>query len=101
MTLHRALKQWWWAVYLGLWAFRFLAVRLIPLESRKAWEPYYHSLLIVILICYGFWLVEEAIIIKRREKGAIWYKSWPTCLIIGTAILVGAVVLLGYSTAQH
>ncbi len=101
MTLHRNLKRWWGGIYLALWAFKFLAVRFIPLESRRAWEPYYQAFLIVILICYGFWLLEESFSSRRREKGNVWHKSWPVSLILGTAILAGSVVLLGSSLASR
>jgi hypothetical protein len=63
-------------------------------DSLHFLRPCILSIGLVFYACSGYWLVESALQKRTREKGSVWYKSWPAELACGIGLLVGAVVVL-------
>ena len=42
----------------------------------------------------GYWLVEQALRLRRKETGSIWQKSWPASIILGIATIPVSVAFL-------
>jgi hypothetical protein len=97
MTLHHILKKWAWVAFFCA----VLSAYWIPRMSTSHFGRYIISFGVVVATCYGYWLVEEALMKRDHEKGSTWYKSWPTYLFCGIAILVVMVIMLGNALPER
>jgi hypothetical protein len=48
----------------------------------------------------GYWLVEQALRLRRKETGSIWQKSWPASLILGIATIPVSITFLVWLLAE-
>jgi hypothetical protein len=48
----------------------------------------------------GYWLIDQALRLRRKETGSIWHKSWPASLILGITTIPASVAFLIWSLAE-
>ena len=48
----------------------------------------------------GYWLIDKALHLRRKETGSIWQKSWPALLILGIATIPVSIAVLIFSLAE-
>jgi hypothetical protein len=48
----------------------------------------------------GYWLIDEALRLRRKETGSIWRKSWPASLILGLATFPVSIMFLIWNLTE-
>jgi hypothetical protein len=48
----------------------------------------------------GYWLIDQALRVRRKETGSIWQKAWPAFLILGIATIPVSIAVLIFSLAE-
>ena len=49
---------------------------------------------------FGYWLIDQALRLRRKETGSIWQKSWPASLILGIATIPVCITFLIWFLAE-
>jgi hypothetical protein len=83
----------------------FILVSFVPqvvqhFDSLYFSLPYLNAAAVVVYSRTGYCLVESALKKRKHEPGSVWYKSWPTELIVGISILIRWPILLGMLLAK-